>query len=201
MSPFDGTSVAKGGVGSPHSGDSPPTCSKELGDVLGSTVRTGWLLGACLVLAPSAARAQANLTVTATVFQTLAVVGQRNLRFDNVFPGVPKTVAPDNIRAGRWRIRGQRNAPIVMTFTLPPNLVRNGTGELMPVGSWAATWDINNTPAGATAFTPSAAPTPAQLSNNGQAQVFVYIGATVTPAPNQRAGAYQATATLTVAYQ
>ena len=164
-------------------------------------VRTGWLLCACVLVAPTVARAQANLTLTATVFQALAVVGQLALRFDNVYPGVPKTVAPDNNRAGRWRIRGQRNAPITMTFTLPTNLVRNGTGELMPVGAWAAAWDVNNTPAGSTAFTPSAAPTPAQLSNTAQAQVFVFIGATVTPAPGQRAGAYLATATLTVAYQ
>ncbi len=164
-------------------------------------VRTGWLLGACMLMAPAIARAQVTVTLTATVFQPLAVVGQRNLRFDNVFPGVPKTVAPDNNRAGRWRIRGQRNAPISMTFTLPANLVRNVTGELMPVGAWAATWDVNATPAGSTPFTPSAAPTPAQLSNTAQAQVFVYIGATASPAANQRAGAYQATAVLTVAYQ
>lgn len=176
-------------------------CSKGLGDVLGSSVRTGWLLGACLVLVPSVARAQANLTVTATIFQSLSVISLRDLRFDNVFPGVPKTVAHDNNRAGRWRIRGERNAPITMTFTLPANLVRNGTGELMPVGAWSAGWDVNNSPAGSTAFTPSAAPTPAQLSNTVLAQVFVFIGATVTPAAGQRAGAYRATATLTVAYQ
>ena len=165
-----------------------------------SMVRTGWLLGACTILAPAVARAQATVTLTATVFQALTVTGQRNLRFDNVFPGVPKTVAPDNIRAGRWRIQGQRNAPITMTFTLPPNLIR-ATGETMPVGAWAATWDINATPAGSTAFTPSAAPTPAQLSNTVARQVYVYIGATVSPAANQRRGAYTATATLTVAYQ
>jgi hypothetical protein len=144
------------------------------------------------------AHGQANFTVQARVFQALSITNTRALAFQSVFPGVNKTIPVTATTSGRYRVNGEANANISLTFTLPTDLVRNTGGNLLAIGSWTGIHNaINNATAGVT-FTPSAAATPAQLSNIGRR--FVFIGATVVPAPNQRQGTYRAVATLTVAY-
>jgi hypothetical protein len=144
------------------------------------------------------ASAQATTPVQANVFRVLSFSNLQNVRFQTVFPGVNKTVPAAAPQAGQYRVNGQPNAMIAMTFTLPTDLVRNTGGDLLPVGSWTGIHNTLNNPATGVAFTPSGAPTNAQLSNIGRR--WVYIGATVSPAANQRQGNYRAVATLTVAY-
>ena len=83
-----------------------------------------------------------------------------------------------------------------MTFTLPTNLTFGANN--LPIGTWTGQHNATNTVPG-TAFTPSAASTLAVLAA-GTGNRFVFIGATVTPAVAQVAGAYTGTVTMNVVY-
>lgn len=154
------------------------------------------VVAATVVAASSASGQSANINVTANVFQAITVTGANPLAFGNVFPGVNKTVAVADPGAGRWDATGQASANVNMSFTLPTNLV-NGVNNLA-IGTWTGCRDGDNTPAGCTAFTPSAGATAAAFSAAGL--LYVWIGATVSPTAGQAAGGYTATATLTLAY-
>lgn len=160
---------------------------------------TGMFVLLGLLASPvGAAHGQASTPVSARVFQALSLSNTRALAFQSVFPGVDKTIPVTATTAGRYRVNGEPNSNVSMTFTLPVDLVRNTGGNLLPISSWTGHHNTANNPTTGVAFTPSAAPTSAQLSNIGRRWVF--IGATVSPAPNQRQGNYRAVATLTVAY-
>jgi spore coat protein U-like protein len=138
----------------------------------------------------------ATILATATVMQPINVVGAVNLAFGNVFPGIPSTVAVNAAGAGRFDVTGQANAPVFLSFVLPANLISGA--NTLPIGSWTGHWNAVNNPATGTNFTPSAATTAATVS--GLAQLFVFVGATVTPAVNQAAGVYNGTIQITVTY-
>lgn len=137
----------------------------------------------------------AAINATATVQAPINVVAAANLDFQTVLPGVGSTVAVTDPTAGRWDVTGQASAPVSLSFTLPSNLASGA--NLMPIGSYTGNHNTTASPTG-TSFTPSGTPTAAGLSAGGQ--LFVYIGATVTPATNQAAGVYTAAVTLTVLY-
>lgn len=152
-----------------------------------------------LTALPLAAQAgMAVMTARATVVRSLVVTGQRNLNFRRVAPGVPEAVPVTAADAGRFRVRGERNAPVILSFTLPANL-NSGTNRL-PIDSWTGRWNTVANPAGGSAFVPGAGPVAATFSGAATGQLFAYLGARVVPAPNQPAGNYAATVTLTVAY-
>ena len=157
------------------------------------------VLALALVASATTAQAQsANINVTANVFQALTVVGNSALAFGNVFPAIPATVAVTAAGAGKWSVTvGQANANVNLSFTLPANLIGPAAATL-PVGSWSGHWAATDVTSGGTSFTPSAANTAAALSGSGN--LYVYIGATVSPGAAQAAGAYTAIATMTVAY-
>jgi len=148
-------------------------------------------------LAGGAVAQSANMSVSASVFQAITVSGTQTLAFGNVFPGVNKTIpATAGASNGRFVVTGQANANISLSFTLPANLV-NGV-NLLPVGSWTGRHnDVNNAGSG-TSITPSSTAVNTTLSGAGER--YIFIGGTVSPAANQAAGFYTATATLTVAY-
>jgi len=162
-----------------------------------TTTRVSATLAVVLSLAASAARAQsANITATATVFQAMTVTGARTLDFGNVFPGVAKAIGVAAATSGRFDLTGQNSANVNVSFTLPANLV-SGANNL-PIGTWTGCTNTSNATAGCTAFTPSAANTATAFSATGA--LFVWVGATVTPAANQAAGTYNGTVTMTAAY-
>lgn len=138
----------------------------------------------------------AGVNATATVQQPIDVIGAVDLGFGNVFPGVAKTVAVTDATAGRFDVTGQGSAPVLMSFVLPANLT-SGANNL-PIGSWTGHHNTSNAPSGGTNFTPSAGTTNSTFSAGGS--LFVFVGATVTPATNQAAGAYSGTVQLTVTY-
>lgn len=166
----------------------------------------GWrwlalLVGVVLCASPAAAFGQASSAIPAQalVLEAIEVTPLRDLTFGLVMPGVPKTVPPTDANAGRWRVKGQQQAQVLLVFTLPPVLFHTVSTAPMTIGSWVATWSRQNSAtAGATVFTPSATPTTAQLSNGGNAWIF--IGATVSPTAIQQGGAYTNRATLVVVY-
>jgi len=140
----------------------------------------------------------ASIQATATVQQPINVTGAADLAFGNVFPGVNATVAVTAGGAGRWNVTGQAVAPVQLTFGLPATLSDGGSNTL-PIATFTGHW--NNTaasPSGGTNFTPSAAPTSSTLGAAGE--LYVYIGATVSPATNQAAGVYSGSLSMTVVY-
>ncbi len=137
-----------------------------------------------------------NVTATATVQQPINVTGAINLAFGNVFPGVAKVIAVNAAGAGRFDVTGQASTPMLLTFVLPANLT-SGVNNL-PIGTWTGHHNTVNAPTGGTNFTPSAGTTNSTFSAGGT--LFVFVGATVTPAANQAAGAYSGTVQMTVTY-
>lgn len=143
----------------------------------------------------AAAQNNASITVSANVQTPITVTAASNLDFGNVFPGVNKSVAVTDAAAGRFNVTGQASAPVSLTFVLPANL--SAGANLLPIGNWTGNHNTLAAPVG-TGFTPSAAATAATLSATGQ--LFVYLGAQVTPAVSQAAGVYTASVQMTVVY-
>lgn len=141
------------------------------------------------------AQNNASITVSANVQAPITVVGAANLDFGNVFPGVNKSVTVTDAAAGRFNVLGQASAPVSFTFVLPGNL--SAGANLLPIANWTGNHNTSAAPTG-TGFTPSAAATAATLSASGQ--LFVYIGAQVTPSVSQAAGTYTGTVQITVVY-
>ena len=155
-------------------------------------------LAAVAALTTASAEAQSqtgSVSALANVQQPINVTGVVDLDFGNVFPGVNKTVAVTDATAGRFDVTGQASTPVLISFVLPANLT--GPGNL-PIGSWTGHHNTANSPAGGSNFTPSAATTNSTLSGTGA--LFVFVGASVTPATNQAAGAYSGTVQMTVTY-
>jgi uncharacterized protein DUF4402 len=154
-------------------------------------------LGVVGVATAEAQTNNASVQATATVQQPINVTGARDLAFGNVFPGVNRSVAVTDPNSGRWDVTGQVSGTVQLTFGLPATL-SDGTNT-MPIGTYVGHWNQSNSPVGGTGFTPSAAPTNAQLhAVTGEA--YVFIGATVSPATNQPAGAYSGMLSMTVVY-
>ncbi|MEO8294021.1 MAG: DUF4402 domain-containing protein [Gemmatimonadota bacterium] len=158
-----------------------------------ATIATAMIIG---VASAEAQTQTASILATATVQQPINVVGAVNLAFGNVFPGVPKTMAVAVAGAGRFDVTGQASSPVLITFVLPTNLT-SGANNL-PIGTWTGHRNTVNNPTTGTNFTPSAGTTNATFSAGGL--LFVFVGATVTPATNQAAGAYSGSVTMTVTY-
>jgi len=141
------------------------------------------------------AQNNASINVTASVQQPITVTAGNALAFGNVFPGKAATVAVASANAGTFTVAGQATTPVSMTFVLPTNLT-SGANNL-PIGTWTGNWNTSNAPTG-TSFTPAATASAATLSATGQ--LYVFIGATVTPAVAQVAGSYTGTVSMTVTY-
>ncbi len=162
-----------------------------------TTIRVSAVLAAVLSLGALPAMAQsANINAVANVFQAITVTGAQTLDFGNVFPGVAKTIAVTDPTSGRFDLAGQGSAPVQLTFTLPVNLI-SGANSL-PIATWTGCTNPTNTTASCTGFTPSGTATASAFSGAGA--LFVFVGATVSPAAAQAAGAYTGTVTLTANY-
>jgi len=143
------------------------------------------LIGALLLAAPLGAQGK-----------PLTVTGVRGVTFGTVLPGVPRVVLrTDPANSGQIDIRGPKGQ-VLLTFVLPVSMT-GPAGALMPIifGASDAGFSATQAIGSQVGFDPKQ-PFTATLPNNGRASVFV--GATATPATNQRAGAYTATIILTV---
>lgn len=138
----------------------------------------------------------ASITATANVFRPITISGARNLDFANVFPGVNKTVAIAAATSGRFDIVAEASQAVTLTFALPSTLA-NGANSLV-IGSWTGCWNGTNSTSGCTTFTPSG--TASNATVGGATNLYVFVGATVSPTAAQIAGAYTGTVSLTVAY-
>jgi hypothetical protein len=145
---------------------------------------------------------------TANVTDLLSVTATQNLAFGLVFQGVAKSVG-NNVTAssGIFTITGQAGANISVYFVLPEYMA-TATGDdrmIIAFGAADMTYDstVNLDPAtpggGALAnINPRAIPATTYVGGNNQAAIF--LGGKVTPAVNQKAGAYTGDILVTVAY-
>lgn len=137
----------------------------------------------------------ATIQATATVLSAITVTGT-NLAFGNVTPGVNKTILITDAGAGQFTVTKAAATSVALTFTLPTNLVSGGNN--LPIGTWTGGWNNTaNNATGATAFTPSAAATTVP---SGGANLWVWVGGTVSPAAAQVAGAYAGNVVMQVIY-
>ncbi|HEY7637281.1 MAG TPA: hypothetical protein VH763_17140 [Gemmatimonadales bacterium] len=158
--------------------------------VLSAVLAASLSFGAATVQAQSA-----TIQATATVLSAITVTGT-NLAFGNVTPGVNKTVAITDAGAGEFTVTKAAATSVALTFTLPTQLTSGG--NTMPIGTWTGGWNNTaNNAAGATTFTPSAAATTVP---SGGANLWVWVGGTVSPAAAQAAGPYTGNVSMQVVY-
>jgi hypothetical protein len=160
--------------------------------VLSAILAAGFSFGAAAV----EAQTSANIQAIATVLSAVTVAAGNDLQFGNVTPGVNKTVAIADAGAGRFDVVKAAAEGVTLAFTLPTTL--DDGGNTLPIGSWSGGWNTTQTPAGATSFTPSPAGT--NTTATAGTDIFVYVGATVSPAVAQPAGSYAGTVTMSVVY-
>lgn len=170
-------------------------------------MRTSFKVSAALVaflsLSAASVHAQVNsnsISAIADVQTPINVIAGNTLDFGPVLPGVAKAVVvtdatPGTAQAGSFHVQGLASANVNLTFTLPTNLVNGGNN--LPIGSWTGEHSSVAAPS-ASNFTPSATPTPTVIGGTGD--LYVFLGATVSPASNQPAGVYNGTVAMTVDY-
>ena len=156
--------------------------------------------GLAVVLSLGAATAQAqvnnaSVNATANVLQPINVVGAKNLDFGSVLPGLTYAVATNDAGAGRFDVSGEASKNVNLTFTLPASL--SGPGANIALSNWVA--EAISGPATGASYVPVDG-VPQASALDGAGLLNVYVGAQITPATNQAAGAYTAGITLTVDY-
>ena len=164
-------------------------------------MRTATVLSALLVagLSFGAAKVEAQtstIEATATVLSAVTVAGVADLTIGNVTPGVPKTVAITDAGAGRFDVTKAANEGVTLSFTLPTDL--SSGANALPIGSWTGGWHTTADATAATLFTPSAGGT--NTTATASSNLYVYIGATVTPGAAQAPGDYTGDVTMSVVY-
>jgi hypothetical protein len=170
-------------------------------------------LVAAALLIPTSASSQdvAVGQATATVLAVLSVTANAPLAFGTVYQGVPKSVAKDEATAGVFTITGQVDANVAIYMQLPDYLstdAASGSGDDRMVVAFSTT-DANIDTTGAadpTSFVgangwidqdPHNMTSAATIGSGG---TNVYVGGSVWPSVDQKAGDYEADIVLTVAY-
>ncbi len=139
------------------------------------------------------------ITGSAVAQGPLTVLGRQDLTFGLLLPGVPITINRlDRANAGRFVIRGQQQAEVLIDLTLPAAMVA-GSGATVPLRFDAADGGFSSRPALATmrVFDPRV-PLVTGLGTNGR--LYIFLGGTALPGGQQAAGIYIGTIALTVAY-
>lgn len=161
---------------------------------------------AVAMLAPVEGAAQAaSINVQVEISTTaLSIATVQDLDFGTVLPGSPTSLDPRAAAtAGEFELHGARGAEIMVTFTLPSNLVVGP--HQMPI-AFGITSGCHVPLFGGLRFSCSAfdpnAPLITQIPNwppPYNVRLF-WLGGTVAPIPTQFPGLYRGTITLTAAY-
>lgn len=166
----------------------------------------GLLVASVLIMSPAITQAQESATIQAlaTVVSTLQVVGNNNLQFGTVTPGLNKLVDKSQPGlAGEWSISGTAGAELAISFALPDSMVLvadTTVGLRINFAGTDASWDDGTgggqlAPAGT--LDPNG-PTTRRLGFSGG--LLIWIGGGVIPRISQTGGSYAADVVLTVAY-
>ncbi len=164
----------------------------------------------CLGAMPLNAQDVTTGNATATVLAVLAVTSTHDLAFGNVLQGVPKTADKTlDADAGVFQVSGAGGQEISMHLQLP-DFLWNSTADSedrLVVAFSSTDADMDTTAAG----TPSVHGAGAIVDQNphdlpdtaigGTDNILqIFLGGTVHPAADQRAGSYTADIVLTVSY-
>jgi hypothetical protein len=163
-----------------------------------------------IVSGPSTVSAQdvAVGQATATLLTALTVSATQALNFGNVLQGVPKTMGKDDDdSSGIFTISGEGGKQISLYMQLPDYLSTSSGDDRMVISFSSTDATLDTTSAGSPA-TPGGGAVTGQdphnlpLINIGATDGVckVYLGGTVIPSVDQKAGAYSADIILTVAY-
>lgn len=149
-------------------------------------------------------------SATATILAVLSVSSTHDLAFGDVLQGVPKTADKTVIaEAGVFQITGAGGQEISMHLQLPDYLwsATGGSEDRLPISFSTTDADIDTTAAGTPAVHGGGAivdQDPHDLPDTvmgGAGNILqIFLGGTVLPAVDQRAGSYSADIVLTVAY-
>ena len=152
---------------------------------------------------PGRAQETAIVQATATVLSALTIVGNNDLRFGTVTPGVDKSVDRTDVGfAGEWEITGAPSAEISLDFTLPSDLILVDSTVQMPITftNTDASYE-DGTGGGQTAPAGTVNPLGPSTETIGVGgTLFIWIGGRVSPGLTQTGGDYAADVMLTVAY-
>ena len=165
---------------------------------------TGVLLAVALLAWAPAALAQgsssANINAQAVVLNAVSVTAQSDLDFGNVIPGTNKAVAITSASAGRWIVQGSGGAEVGLSFPALPISLSDGASNTLPLvfTPTDAAYNPVLNPGGAQTFDPSTG-TSANIGAS-PAELYVWIGGTVVPAPAQASGTYTGTITMQATY-
>jgi len=164
----------------------------------------------CIGYMPLMAQDVTTGNATATVLAVLAVTSTHDLDFGNVLQGVPKTADKTlDAEAGVFQVSGAGGQEVSMHLQLP-DFLWNSTADSedrLVVAFSSTDADMDTTAAG----TPSAHGLGAIVDQNphdlpdaaigGADNILqLFLGGTVHPAADQRAGSYTADIVLTVSY-
>lgn len=129
----------------------------------------------------------------------LRLQGLQPLNFGDVLAGVPLRVArTDPARSGQFDLRGAKDLDLMLQFTLPDAMTGPGGASLeLRFDAGDAGYSPTESITAQQSFDPRS-PFTVRLPTNGKARLF--LGGTVSPAPDQRGGDYTAPVVLTVAY-
>lgn len=160
------------------------------------------VLASLSLVAQTSAQTSGNISATARVRQPITIAAGQNLDFGIVIQGTPATIASTAAAAGRFDATGTPNANVNINFTLPANLVDASSNNL-PIGTWTGCFNqaaaVNSS--GCTAIANLAVTTATSFGNvAGTGRLWVFVGATVTPAAAQAVGTYNGTVTMTLTY-
>lgn len=129
----------------------------------------------------------------------VTAVGQQDLSFGVLVPGVPGLVTVDDAaRRGEWLLTGRGNTTI--SFVLPSAMQGPG-GAVMPLvfATGDAAYQRQVGGGGGPAPQPVDPTTPFSVNVPNRQTVRIFLGGTAQPATTQPAGNYTATITLIVA--
>lgn len=152
---------------------------------------------------PAQSQESAINQATATVLSALTILGNNNLVFGSVTPGLDKTVDKTAVGfAAEWEIAGVSGSELTITFTLPANLTLIDSTVIMPItftntdASYEDGTGLGQTvPAGI--FDPLG---PGSQRLGAAGTLYFWLGGTVRPGLTQTGGNYAADIILTIAY-
>jgi hypothetical protein len=143
----------------------------------------------------------AELTVSATVSTQLTNTVAQHLDFQTVYPGIAKSIAPNHGAAGKFLLTGGIGAQVTYSFSLVSELDHaTSPAAKLSIGSWFTCNSASITASGCIPAGASGSFTANLTGGAAGNELYIFIGATVTPTNSQLDGAYSGKITLTAAY-
>ena len=126
---------------------------------------------------------------------TAQVTTLRNMTFGTITSGTTTSITKTSASAAEWKIHGTSVLTGGFQLTLPASLSGPGATMAIAFSTTDGAYRVNvNNPVGATTFNPSNF---VGLGILVAADVYVWLGASVSPPLNQKPGSYTGTVILT----